>query len=123
MDAGVKEIMLLGQNVNSYGKDRYGDGTSFEELLIEVSKIKGLKRIRFTTSHPKDISNRLIELFGVLDNLCPSIHLPLQAGSNRILKLMGRKYLKEDYLQIIDKLKKSERGYSNNYRSDSWFSN
>ena len=106
VDAGVKEIMLLGQNVNSYGKDKYGDGVSFEDLLIKVSKIPGLKRIRFTTSHPKDISDKLISLFGELDNLCPAIHLPLQAGSNRILKLMGRKYLKEDYLKIIDKLKK-----------------
>ena len=106
VDAGVKEIMLLGQNVNSYGKDKYGDGVSFEDLLIKVSKIPGLKRIRFTTSHPKDISDKLIKLFGELDNLCPAIHLPLQAGSNRILKLMGRKYLKEDYLKIIDKLRK-----------------
>ena len=106
VDAGVKEITLLGQNVNSYGMDKYGDGVSFVELLRKVSNIKGLKRLRFTTSHPKDISDELISLFGILENLCPSIHLPLQSGSNNILKKMGRKYNKEDYLKIIDKLRK-----------------
>ncbi len=105
-DVGVKEIVLLGQNVNSYGMDKYGDGVSFPELIKRISKIEGIKRIRFTTSHPKDISDELINLFGTLDNLCPSIHLPLQSGSNNILKKMGRKYSREDYLKIIDKLKK-----------------
>jgi tRNA-2-methylthio-N6-dimethylallyladenosine synthase len=105
VDAGIKEITLLGQNVNSYGKDKYGDGVSFEDLLKRISKIQGLKRIRFTTSHPKDISDELISLFGKLENLCPAIHLPLQSGSNRILKKMGRKYQREEYLTIIKKLR------------------
>lgn len=105
-EAGVKEVTLLGQNVNSFGKDKYGDGVTFPQLIREVSKIQGIKRIRFTTSHPKDISDDLINLFGELENLCPAIHLPLQAGSNSILKKMGRKYTIEDYLRIIEKLRK-----------------
>lgn len=103
---GVKEITLLGQNVNSY---TWGENqeTRFPSLLRRLSKLKGLKRIRFTTSHPKDLSDELIRCFGELDNLCPHIHLPLQAGSNRILKLMNRRYTREKYLELINKLRET----------------
>jgi tRNA-2-methylthio-N6-dimethylallyladenosine synthase len=103
---GVKEITLLGQNVNSYGLDKFGDGVSFAELLYQVAAIDGLKRLRFTTSHPKDIADEVINAFGELSSLCPALHLPLQSGSNRILKLMGRKYTREDYLNIVESLRK-----------------
>ncbi len=99
---GVKEVTLLGQNVNSY---KWKD-IDFPELLKRVSKIEGLWRLRFTTSHPKDLSERLIRCFGEIENLCPHIHLPFQAGSNRILKLMNRRYTKEQYLELIEKLRK-----------------
>jgi tRNA-2-methylthio-N6-dimethylallyladenosine synthase len=101
---GVKEITFLGQNVNSYNwgeKQEIG----FPLLLRRLSKINGLKRIRFTTSHPKDLSDDLIRCFGELNNLCPHIHLPLQAGSNRILKLMNRGYTREKYLELMNKLR------------------
>ncbi|WP_252381362.1 tRNA (N6-isopentenyl adenosine(37)-C2)-methylthiotransferase MiaB [Desulfovulcanus ferrireducens] len=106
VNLGVKEITLLGQNVNSYGLDKFGDGVSFAELLYQVAAIDGLKRLRFTTSHPKDIADEVIKAFGELSCLCPQLHLPLQSGSNRILKLMGRKYTREEYLDIVDKLRK-----------------
>ncbi|MDQ7031137.1 MAG: tRNA (N6-isopentenyl adenosine(37)-C2)-methylthiotransferase MiaB [Desulfonauticus sp.] len=106
VERGAKEIVLLGQNVNSYGQDKFGDGTSFVELLKDVAKIKGLKRLRFTTSHPKDLSKELIYLFGELDVLCPHLHLPLQVGSNKILKKMGRKYTREKYLSLVEQLRK-----------------
>ncbi len=106
VEKGAKEITLLGQNVNSYGQDRWGDGTSFEDLLRQVSSIKGLKRLRFTTSHPKDISDELIFMFGELEVLSPAIHLPMQSGSDKILKKMGRKYSIRDYLKIVEKLRK-----------------
>ena len=104
---GYKEITLLGQNVNSYGKtlereERY----SFANLLADVNKIEGLERIRFMTSHPKDISDELIEAFGQLDKLSKHIHLPVQSGSNKILKEMNRHYTREDYLEKVGKLKK-----------------
>ncbi len=98
VDNGTKEVMLLGQNVNSYGKNfNYG----FVDLLYEVNKIKGLERIRFTTSHPKDFSKDLIYAIRDLKKLCEHIHLPLQSGSNKILKLMRRKYTIEEYLEKI----------------------
>ena len=103
VEQGVKEITLLGQNVNSYRWD--DDGWDFPRLLTEVSRIPGLKRLRFTTSHPKDISPALIRCFGELDNLCPHIHLPFQAGSNRVLKMMNRKYTREQYLELVAKLR------------------
>ena len=106
VNLGVNEITLLGQNVNSYGLDKFGDGVSFAELLCQVAAIDGLKRLRFTTSHPKDIADEVIKAFGDLPCLCPQLHLPLQSGSNRILKLMGRKYTREDYLNIVDSLRK-----------------
>ena len=101
VDDGVKEIMLLGQNVNSYD----GDGTSFADLLKMINEIDGLERIRFMTSNPKDLSDELIEAFTVCDKLCHNLHLPIQSGSNRVLKRMNRKYTREDYLKLIKKLR------------------
>lgn len=101
--SGVKEITLLGQNVNSYGVKE--NLTSFPELLTMVNDIDGLERIRFVTSHPKDLSETLIQSFGKLNKLCNHIHLPVQSGSDRILKKMNRKYTKESYLEKIEKLR------------------
>ena len=101
---GVKEITLLGQNVNSYqffDKKELG----FPSLLKKLSGLDGLKRIRFTTSHPKDLSDELINCFGELDNLCPHLHLPFQAGSDKILKLMNRRYTQKRYRELIKKLR------------------
>ena len=103
VENGVKEVTLLGQNVNSYGK-KQSFGT-FPELLAKINEIRGLLRIRFTTSHPKDLSSDLIAVFRDLDKLCPHIHLPVQSGSNRILKRMNRKYTKEQYLDKVAKLR------------------
>lgn len=100
---GVKEIMLLGQNVNSYD----GNGTNFAELLKMLNDVDGLERIRFMTSNPKDLSDELIEAFAVCDKLCRNLHLPIQSGSNRVLKRMNRKYTREDYLKLIEKLRKT----------------
>ena len=101
---GVVEVMLLGQNVNSYGKN-LECGMSFAELLKEIEKIEGIERIRFMTSHPKDLSDELIETMAASDKICRHIHLPLQSGSSRILKAMNRRYSKEDYLLLVDKIK------------------
>jgi tRNA-2-methylthio-N6-dimethylallyladenosine synthase len=103
---GYKEITLLGQNVNSYGKSLPYD-YSFARLLNEINKIDEIKRIRFMTSHPKDLSDELIEAMAKLDKVCEHLHLPVQSGSNRILKAMNRKYTKEDYLLLIEKIKKA----------------
>jgi len=102
---GVIEVTLLGQNVNSYGKN-LNELCIFPELLEKVSDIKGLKRIRFITSHPKDFSKSLIDIIKERDNIAKHIHLPLQAGSNKILKEMNRNYTREDYLNIIKNIKK-----------------
>jgi len=107
---GVKEITLLGQNVNSYGKtnsvsDIPGDYT-FSELLREVSQIKNLKRLRFTTSNPKDLTDELMRCFQDIENLCPQFHLPVQAGSDFILKKMNRKYTVQQYLQQVEMLRR-----------------
>ena len=102
---GCKEVTLLGQNVNSYGKTLEGKYT-FADLLVDINKIEGLERIRFMTSHPKDISDQVIELFGKLDKLCDQLHLPVQSGSNRILKEMNRKYTRESYIEKINKVRK-----------------
>lgn len=96
---GVCEITLLGQNVNSYGKDLKSP-ENFAKLLDNLSKIKGLKRIRFMTSHPKDFSKNIISVIKQNSNIMRHIHLPLQAGSNKILKLMNRKYTREDYMNL-----------------------
>ncbi len=101
---GIKEITLLGQNVNSYrweGVEKW----NFVSLLREITKLDGLLRLRFTTSHPKDLSEQLIHCFGDLDKLCPHIHLPFQAGANLVLKRMKRGYTREKYIDLIDKLR------------------
>ena len=102
---GVVEVMLLGQNVNSYGKN-LEEPMTFAQLLQEIEKIEGLERIRFMTSHPKDLSDELIEVMAHSKKICKHLHLPVQSGSSRILKLMNRKYTKEDYLAKIEKVKK-----------------
>ena len=101
---GVKEILLLGQNVNSYGQNRTGEMT-FASLLHLLEKVTGLERIRFTTSHPKDLSPELIDCFGRISKLCEHIHLPVQAGSNRTLEKMNRRYTREAYLEKIAQLR------------------
>lgn len=101
---GYKEITLLGQNVNSYGKDLHPCST-FSSLLDKISKIDNIKRIRFMTSHPKDLSDELIEIMKNTKKICNHIHLPLQSGSTEILKKMNRKYTAEDYLEKIRKIR------------------
>ena len=100
---GKKEITLLGQNVNSYGKN--SQEISFPELLRRLNEIDGIERIRFMTSHPKDLSDELISAMAECEKVCKYIHLPVQSGSNRILKLMNRHYTREDYLLIVKKLR------------------
>ncbi len=102
---GTREIILLGQNVNRYGLDRKNDLT-FASLLRKINTHKGVRRLRFVTSHPASLGDEIIHLFGELDTLCESIHLPFQSGSTRILKLMGRGYTREEYLDKIEKLRK-----------------
>ncbi|NMB09069.1 MAG: tRNA (N6-isopentenyl adenosine(37)-C2)-methylthiotransferase MiaB [Tissierellia bacterium] len=106
---GYKEITLLGQNVNSYGKNLENPIT-FPELLKMLNEVEGIERIRFLTSHPKDISDELIEAIGDLDKVCENIHLPFQSGSDRILDDMNRRYTHDGYLDIIKKLKKKVPG-------------
>lgn len=101
--SGVKEITLLGQNVNSYGKNC--DEISFPDLLRKLNEIEGLERIRFMTSHPKDLSDDLISAMAECEKVCKYIHLPVQSGSNRILSLMNRKYTREDYFRLVEKLR------------------
>lgn len=103
-DDGVKEVMLLGQNVNSYGKG-LDEPITFAELLRQVCKIYGIERVRFMTSHPKDLSDELIEVMASEHKVCKHLHLPLQSGSSRILKEMNRHYTKEDYLALVDKIR------------------
>ncbi|MDR1797010.1 MAG: tRNA (N6-isopentenyl adenosine(37)-C2)-methylthiotransferase MiaB [Clostridiales Family XIII bacterium] len=114
--AGTKEVMLLGQNVNSYD----GGGVDFPALLRQVDAVPGIERIRFMTSHPKDLSDGLVALFvrgadgrargGGLERLCPAIHLPVQAGSSRVLERMNRRYTKEGYLSLLAKLRGANPG-------------
>lgn len=101
---GYREITLLGQNVNAYGKDLYDDYT-LANLLEDIAK-KDIPRVRFMTSHPWDFTDEMIEVIGKYPNIMPSIHLPVQSGSSRVLKLMGRRYTKESYLELFDKIKK-----------------
>ena len=101
--AGYSEITLLGQNVNSYGYDL--TGTDFSDLLTSVSAVEGLRRVRFMTSHPKDLSERLIGTIASLPNVCHHVHLPMQSGSDRILKRMNRKYDRVRYLGIVEGLR------------------
>lgn len=102
---GVVEIMLLGQNVNSYGKN-LEEPITFAQLLQEVEKIEGLERIRFMTSHPKDLSEELIEVMKHSKKICRHLHLPLQSGSTKILKAMNRRYTKEQYLELAEKIRR-----------------
>ena len=102
---GVVEVMLLGQNVNSYGKN-LEDPMTFAQLLREIEKIEGLERIRFMTSHPKDLSDELIQVMKESKKICKHLHLPLQSGSTRILKEMNRRYTKEQYLELTDKIRR-----------------
>lgn len=103
---GVVEVMLLGQNVNSYGKT-LDEPMSFAQLLKEIEKIEGLKRIRFMTSHPKDLSDELIEVMKNSKKICKHLHLPVQSGSSEILKKMNRRYTKEKYLELVRKIKEA----------------
>lgn len=104
VDSGVQEVTLIGQNVNAYGQ-KNGYGCDFPELLARVNDVEGLRRIRFTTSHPKDLSDRLIEAFGTLEKLAPHIHLPVQSGSDRVLRRMNRGYTRDYYLSRIERLR------------------
>ena len=99
---GYKEVTLLGQNVNAYGKDI--DDITFAELLSKVADT-GIERVRFVTSHPWDFTTDMIEVISSRDNIMPYIHLPLQSGSDRILKLMGRRYTKEEYITLFNNIK------------------
>lgn len=103
---GVVEVMLLGQNVNSYGKT-LGHPMTFAQLLTEIEKIEGLERIRFMTSHPKDLSDELIEVMKHSKKICKHLHLPVQSGSTEILKKMNRRYTKEQYLELVRKIKEA----------------
>ena len=102
IDSGTKEIILLGQNVNAYNSKGY----KLSNLILEIEKIPGIERIRYTTSHPRDMSEDLIEVYNVSKKLMPLVHLPVQSGSDKILDLMNRKHTIKDYLYIFDKLKK-----------------
>ncbi|MDO4962685.1 MAG: tRNA (N6-isopentenyl adenosine(37)-C2)-methylthiotransferase MiaB [bacterium] len=104
VESGYKEVTLLGQNVNAYGKD-LGIDYTMGDLLEDTAKTK-IDRIRFVTSHPWDFDDKMIDVIAKYDNIMPYIHLPLQSGSDRILKLMGRRYTKEKYLELFNKLKK-----------------
>ncbi len=113
-DDGVKEIMLLGQNVNSYGTNYMGESEilkenpsyDFPDLLRDVCKIEGIERVRFMTSNPKDLSDKLIQVIKENKKICRHIHLPVQSGSSRLLKEMNRKYTKEHYLALVEKIRK-----------------
>ena len=98
---GVREIILLGQNVNAYNNQKY----RLSDLILEIEKIPEIKRIRYTTSHPRDMSEDLIDVYKNSKKLMPLVHLPVQSGSDRILKLMNRKHLISDYIKIYEKLK------------------
>ena len=104
VEDGVVEVMLLGQNVNSYGKN-LEQPVTFAQLLEEIEQIEGLERIRFMTSHPKDLSDELIEVLGRSQKICKHLHLPLQSGSSRVLKEMNRHYDKEQYLELVRKIR------------------
>ena len=103
---GVKEVMLLGQNVNSYGKQQDEESMTFPELLKEVEKVEGIERIRFMTSHPKDLSDELIQVMKESKKICRHLHLPLQSGSTAILEKMNRRYTKESYLALAEKIRR-----------------
>lgn len=104
-DQGFKEVTLLGQNVNSYGRG-LDEQVDFSDLLAAVNDVQGIERIRFTTSHPKDMSDKLIKAIADLDKVCEHVHLPLQAGSNTVLQNMNRGYTRDHYLQLIRRIRK-----------------
>lgn len=106
---GVKEITLLGQNVNSYGHDSTSD-MDFSELIRQIQPVDGIERIRFMTSHPKDLSEHLIQTFADCDKLCRHLHLPVQSGSSRTLRRMNRRYDREHYLDLVDQLRRAVPG-------------
>ena len=108
---GYKEITLLGQNVNAYGKD-LSEQTSFSDLLGDLNSIEGLERIRFTTSHPRDMGPELISSLANLDKVCEHLHLPVQAGSTSLLRRMNRCYTREYYLELVEKIRKAVPGIS-----------
>ena len=103
---GVKEVMLLGQNVNSYG-NTLGEEITFPDLLREVEKTEGIERIRFMTSHPKDFSDELIDVIAKSEKICRHIHLPVQSGSTEILRKMNRRYSREQYLELVGKIRRA----------------
>ncbi|HIX40676.1 MAG TPA: tRNA (N6-isopentenyl adenosine(37)-C2)-methylthiotransferase MiaB [Candidatus Desulfovibrio intestinigallinarum] len=105
LEDGAREICLLGQNVNAFGRDKHGDGVSFADLLRQVAALPGLLRLRYVTPHPKDMGPEDVALFGELPNLCPRLHLPLQAGSDAVLARMGRKYDAARYIELTDALR------------------
>ncbi len=109
--SGYREVMLLGQNVNSYGKALDQDFT-FVQLLKEIDKIEGLKRIRYITSHPRDMNNEIIEAVKTSNKIMPNFHLPLQAGNDEILRSMNRGYTCKDYLELIKRIKAQIPDYS-----------
>ena len=107
VESGYKEITLLGQNVNSYGNDFKGEGGDFADLLDAIGReVKGKYRLRFMSNHPKDLTERLVKAMARNENACHSVHLPLQSGSNDVLKRMNRRYTREDYMAKIDMIKK-----------------
>ena len=103
-DQGYQEVTLLGQNVNSYGLG-LAEMADFADLLVLANKVDGIKRIRFTTSHPKDMSDKLIDTIANCDKVCEHVHVPLQAGSDKVLKLMNRGYNREHYLALVTKIR------------------
>lgn len=111
VDSGFCEFTLLGQNVNSYGNDT-GEDYDFAALMQDVSQVDGVKRLRFTTSHPKDMSDRLIDVIAAGDSICEHIHLPLQSGSDRVLSRMNRHYSRDDYFRLTELIKDKIPGYS-----------
>ncbi len=103
-EEGYKEIMLLGQNVNAYGND-LGDGTNFARLLARLDEIPGIERIRYTSPHPKHFTDDVIEVMATSRKVCEHVHLPAQAGSNRTLRRMGRRYTREAYIELVEKMR------------------
>ena len=112
IQSGAKEIMLLGQNVNSYGNTNPEIQTTFPQLLAEVAELPGISRVRFMTSHPKDLSDELIDVIASHETVCRHIHLPVQAGSTELLRRMNRRYTKEGYLELVDRIRKKLPGIS-----------
>ncbi|WP_374289865.1 tRNA (N6-isopentenyl adenosine(37)-C2)-methylthiotransferase MiaB [Desulfovibrio desulfuricans] len=107
IDNGAREITLLGQNVNAFGQDKSGDGTSFAALLRKVAALPGLERLRYVTPHPKDMGPEDIAAFGELPQLCPRLHLPMQAGSDAVLARMKRRYDSAAFLDLVERLRKA----------------